>query len=70
MNPEKIRQKEKLAKLKARTKILDKIKKSDYLVDAKVDAVKDDMKLLIKKLPVKEVPAVAKRDRESQQDLK
>ena len=60
MNAEKIRQKEELAKLKARTLILDEIKKNDYPVDAKMGVDKDDIKHLIKKVHMKKVPAVSK----------
>ena len=49
LNAEKIRQKEELAKLKARTQILDEIKNNDYPVDTKMGVDKDDMKDLIKK---------------------
>ena len=60
LNAEKIRQKEELVKMKARTQILDEIKKNDYLVDAKVDVDKDGMKLLIKKVHEKDIPIVLK----------
>ena len=56
-------QKEELAKLKARTEILDETKKNNYPVDAKVDIDKGKMKLLIKKVHLKEVLAVLKRNR-------
>ena len=46
--------------MKARTQILDEIKKNDYLVDAKVDVDKDGMKLLIKKVHEKDIPIVLK----------
>ena len=60
LNAEKIRQKEELVKMKARTQILDEIKKNNYLVDAKVDVDKDGMKLLIKKVHEKDIPIVLK----------
>lgn len=40
--------------------MLDEIEKNDYPIDAKVDGDKDDMKLLLKKVHVKEVPIVLK----------
>ena len=46
--------------MKARTQILDEIKKNNYLVDAKVDVDKDGMKLLIKKVHEKDIPIVLK----------
>ena len=66
LNAEKIRQKEELAKLKARTQILDEIKKNDCPVDAKMGVDKDNMKHLIKKGDLKNFLLFQGRNRRSQ----
>ena len=60
LNAEEIGQKEELAKLKARTQILEEIKKNDYPVDVKMGVDKDNIKHLTKKVHTKKVPAVSK----------